>query len=45
VKIVSLVALDENTARELSPIAATIAEAESLDAHARAARARNGRLA
>ncbi len=44
VKIVSLVALNENTARELSPIAAAIAEAESLDAHASAARVRNGSL-
>ena len=37
VKIVSLVALDENTAQTISPIAATIAQAESLDAHANAA--------
>ncbi len=37
VKIVSLVALDENTAQTISPIAAAIAEAESLDAHANAA--------
>lgn len=37
VKIVSLVALDQDTARSLSPIAATIAEAECLDAHANAA--------
>jgi len=37
VKIVSLIALDESTAQEISPIAATIAEAERLDAHANAA--------
>lgn len=41
VKIVSLVALDENTAQMLGPIAATIAEAERLDAHASAALARS----
>jgi histidinol dehydrogenase len=45
VKIVSLVALDENTAQALSPIAATIAEAEGLDAHANAALVRSGRSA
>ena len=44
VKIVSLVALDGNTAQALSPIAATIAEAEGLDAHANAALARSGRF-
>lgn len=43
VKIVSLVALDENTVQTISPIAATIAEAEGLDAHANAATARVGR--
>jgi histidinol dehydrogenase len=37
VKIVSLIALDEGTARVISPIAATIAESERLDAHANAA--------
>jgi histidinol dehydrogenase len=43
VKIVSLVALDQNTARAIGPIAATIAEAERLDAHANAALLRSGR--
>ncbi len=43
VKIVSLVALDEKTAQAISPIAATIAEAEGLDAHANAANARSAR--
>ena len=42
VKIVSLVALDDNTAQTIGPIAARIAEAESLDAHASAALARGG---
>jgi histidinol dehydrogenase len=37
IKIVSLIALDEETAQKLSPIAATIAESEQLDAHANAA--------
>ena len=37
VKIVSLIALDESTAQAISPIAATLAEAEGLDAHANAA--------
>jgi histidinol dehydrogenase len=37
VKIVSLVALDERTARTIGPSAATIAEAEGLDAHGNAA--------
>jgi histidinol dehydrogenase len=37
VKIVSLIALDEDTAQTISPIAATIAESEHLDAHANAA--------
>jgi histidinol dehydrogenase len=43
VKIVSLVALDEQTAQSLCPTAAAIARAERLDAHANAAllRARN----
>ena len=41
VKIVSLVALDESTAASVGPIAATIAEAECLDAHANAARMRS----
>ena len=43
VKIVSLVALDQTTAETIGPLAATIAEAECLDAHANAARLRNGR--
>jgi histidinol dehydrogenase len=37
VKIVSLIALDENTAQTIGPIAATIAQAEGLDAHANSA--------
>jgi len=37
VKIVSLVALDEKTAQELGPMAATLARSENLDAHANAA--------
>ena len=37
VKIVSVIALDEGTAQSISPIAATFAEAEGLDAHANAA--------
>ena len=37
VKIVSLIALDEKTAQEVGPIAAAIAQSESLDAHANAA--------
>ncbi len=37
VKIVSLVALDEGTAQAIGPSAATIAEAEGLDAHGNAA--------
>lgn len=41
IKIISLVALDESTAQEISPIASVIAESESLDAHANAARLRN----
>ena len=44
VKIVSLVALDQNTAESVGPIAATIAEAECLDAHANAALQRSGRF-
>jgi histidinol dehydrogenase len=43
VKIVSLVALDGNTAQMIGPIAATIAEAEYLDAHANAALLRSGK--
>ncbi len=42
VKIVSLVALDRDTAESVGPIAAMIAEAECLDAHANAARLRSG---
>jgi len=37
VKIVSLIALDENTAQAIGPIAATIATSEGLDAHNNAA--------
>ena len=37
VKIVSLVALDEGTAQAIGPSAATIADAEGLDAHGNAA--------
>jgi histidinol dehydrogenase len=40
VKIISLIALDEKTAQEISPAAATLAEAEGLDAHKNAARIR-----
>lgn len=43
VKIISLVALDEKTAQSIGSIAATIAEAEGLDAHANAANLRKGR--
>ena len=45
VKIVSLVALDENTAQTISPIAAVLADAERLDAHANAALVRSRRSA
>lgn len=41
IKIISLIALDESTAKEISSIASVIAESESLDAHANAARLRN----
>jgi histidinol dehydrogenase len=37
VKIVSLVALDESTAQAIGSSAATLADAEGLDAHANAA--------
>ncbi len=37
VKIVSLIALDKNTAQTIGPIAATLAQSEGLDAHANAA--------
>jgi len=37
VKIISLIALDEGTAQAISPMAATIAASERLDAHANAA--------
>jgi histidinol dehydrogenase len=37
VKIISLVALDGETARSISPVAAELARAEGLDAHAQAA--------
>lgn len=40
IKIVSLVALDGNTVQRIGPLAATIAEAEGLDAHQNAALAR-----
>ncbi len=40
VHIVSLVALDEDTSRQIGLAAATMARAECLDAHARAAKAR-----
>jgi histidinol dehydrogenase len=43
VKIVSLIALDQTTAQDIGRIAATIAQAECLDAHANAALARRGR--
>lgn len=42
VKIVSLVALDEASARGLAQVAATLADVEQLDAHAQAARVRLG---
>ena len=42
VKIVSLIALDHQTAESVGPIAATIAETECLDAHANAALLRSG---
>jgi histidinol dehydrogenase len=44
IKIVSLIGLDEKTAQAISPIAATIAEAEGLDAHANAAHTRSRRV-
>ena len=37
VRLISLVALDERTARSLAPLAAQLARAEGLEAHARAA--------
>jgi histidinol dehydrogenase len=37
VKIVSLVALDDKTARAVGPAAAALAQSEGLDAHANAA--------
>lgn len=37
VKIVSLIALDEKTAKEVSSVATTLAQSEGLDAHANAA--------
>jgi histidinol dehydrogenase len=43
VKIVSLVALDEATAQLVGPSAATIADAEGLDAHGNAALLRSGK--
>jgi histidinol dehydrogenase len=44
VKIVSLVALDRKTAQTVGPVAAEIAGAECLDAHANAALLRSGEL-
>jgi histidinol dehydrogenase len=44
VKIVSLIALDESTANSLGPVAATLAQSESLDAHANAALLRSDML-
>jgi histidinol dehydrogenase len=44
VKIISLVALDQVTVEAIAPTAATIAEAECLDAHANAARMRSRRI-
>ena len=43
VKIVSLIALDENTAQTIGPTAVGLAKAEGLDAHANAALLRMGR--
>jgi histidinol dehydrogenase len=43
VKIVSLVGLDDATAQTIGPSAATIAEAEGLDAHGNAALLRSGK--
>jgi len=40
VHIVSLIALDEATTRQIAPAAAVIARAEGLDAHANAAEVR-----
>ncbi len=40
VHIVSLVALDPETSRRIAPVAATLAQAEGLDAHANAAQVR-----
>jgi histidinol dehydrogenase len=37
VRLISMVALDERTARSLAPLAAQLARAEGLEAHARAA--------
>ena len=42
IKIVSLIALDKDTAESIGPVAATIAETECLDAHANAAQLRSG---
>lgn len=44
IRIISLVALDKNTALEISPHAATIAECEELDAHKYAALIRSEEL-
>ena len=43
-KIVSLVALDEATAQTVGPSAATIADAEGLDAHGNAALLRSAKV-
>jgi histidinol dehydrogenase len=42
VRLVSVIALDPDTTRDIAPAAATIAMAEGLDAHANAARRRTG---
>ncbi|HJR78738.1 MAG TPA: histidinol dehydrogenase [Anaerolineales bacterium] len=44
IKIISLVALDETTAQAIGPSAATLAEAEGLDAHGNAALLRTRKL-
>ena len=40
VKVTNVIALDENTSREIGPVAIKLAEAEGLDAHAAAVKAR-----
>jgi histidinol dehydrogenase len=39
-RVMNVIALDSDTARQLSPIAVKLAEAEGLNAHAQAARMR-----